>query len=158
MSYDQCLTKVRGGTKTSYHRHNGVSVGWVNSFLVSILFFLAEYFATFCGMSEVSEAGGRRARRCGENRPGRRPYGDFRSTVAPGARKRSERSEWSKNVAKYSAKKNKIPTKYEFTHPTETPLCLWYDVFVPILSSFILILNKLWWKITRYHTIDISNI
>ena len=34
-------------------------------------------------------------------------------------------------VAKYSAKKNKILTKNEFTHPTETPLCLWYAVFVP---------------------------
>ena len=44
---------------------------------------------------------------------------------------RGERSEWSKNVAKYSAKKNKLLIKNKFTHPTETPLCLWYAVFVP---------------------------
>jgi len=75
-------------------------------------------------MSEASVAGGRRARRCGENRPGRRPDGDFRSTGAPGALQRSERSEWSKNVAKYLAKKTKYSLKNEFTHPTETPLCL----------------------------------
>ena len=82
-------------------------------------------------MSEVSEAGGRRARRCGENRPGRRPVGDFRSTGAPGALQLRSLRSFRKNVAKYSAKKNKILTKNEFTHPTETPLCLWYAVFVP---------------------------
>ena len=49
----------------------------------------------------MSGAGGRRARRFGENRPGRRPVGDFRRTEAPEARKRSE---WSKNVAINSAK------------------------------------------------------
>ena len=30
---------------------------------------------------------------------------------------------------KYSAKKKKILTTNEVTHPTETPLYLWYDVF-----------------------------
>ena len=33
-----------GGIKTKYHRHNGVSVGWVTSFVGEYFFFLAEYF------------------------------------------------------------------------------------------------------------------
>ena len=98
------------GTKTAYHRHNGVSVGWVNSFLVSILFFLAEYFATFL-RNERSER-------------------SWRAEGAEVLRKNRLRA-FRKNVAKYSAKKNKILIKNKFTHPTETPLCLWYAVFVP---------------------------
>ena len=33
-----------GGIKKKYHRHNGVSVGWVTSFVGEYFFFLAEYF------------------------------------------------------------------------------------------------------------------
>ena len=98
---------------------------------MSILFFLAEYFATFCGMSEVSEAGGLRALRCSENRLRAFGPGDFLRTSAPSALQLRSLRSFRKNVAKYSAKKNKILTKNEFTHPTETPLCLWYAVFVP---------------------------
>ena len=32
---------------------------------------------------------------------------------------------------KYSAKKKKYSPTNEVTHPTETPLCLWYFVFIP---------------------------
>ena len=35
------------GIKTSYHRHKGVSVGWVTSFVGEYFFFLAEYFFLF---------------------------------------------------------------------------------------------------------------
>ena len=31
----------------------------------------------------------------------------------------------------YSAKKKNYSPTNEVTHPTETPLCLWYDVFMP---------------------------
>ena len=32
---------------------------------------------------------------------------------------------------KYSANKKKYSPTDEVTHPTETPICLWYDVFMP---------------------------
>ena len=89
MSYIRCLTRGGGGTKTAYHRHNGVFVGRVNSFLVSILFFLAEYFATFYGMSEVS-------------------VGDFLCTSAPSALQlRSPRS-FRKKLQNISQKEQNI--------------------------------------------------
>ena len=82
-------------------------------------------------MSEASGAGGRRALRCYENRLRAFAPGDFLRTSAPCALQLRSLRSFRKNVAKYSAKKNKILTKNEFTHPTETPLCLWYAVFVP---------------------------
>ena len=43
---------------------------------------------------------------------------------------RAEGAEVRRKSPGHSAKKNKILTRNEFTHPTETPLCLWYAVFV----------------------------
>ena len=98
---------------------------------MSILFFLAEYFATFL-RNERSErswrAEGAEVRRKSPGPKARRRFSEHWSARSPPA---SLTSLIPQKVAKYSAKKNKILTKNEFTHPTETPLCLWYDVFVP---------------------------
>ena len=80
---------------------------------MSILFFLAEYFATFCGMSEVSEAGGLRALRCSENR--RRAFGpgDFLRTSAPCALQLRSLRSFRKKLQNISQKEQNI-TKNEF--------------------------------------------
>ena len=111
------------GTKTSYHRHNGVSVGWVNSYLVGILFFLAEYFATFLLHSLRSlrfRAPGATVLRKSPSglRPGR--FSPHLRALRPPA---PLTSLISQKVAKYQPKRTKYHQKRIY-HPTETPLSL----------------------------------
>ena len=86
-----------GGIKTKYHRHNGVSVGWVTSFVGEYFFFLGWVF--------------------------------FRP---------------KKNI---SPEKKNITNKRSY-HPTETPLCLWYFVFMPpilkIVRGITIFFEKYW--------------
>ena len=44
--------------------------------------------------------------------------------------------QFSQNLILLSQKSNLL-SQNEFTQPTETPLCLWYDVFVPRFSLFL---------------------
>ena len=43
----------------------------------------------------------------------------------------------------FSANKKKYSPTNEVTHPTETPICLWYDVFMPPLQNSHLIYSFL---------------
>ena len=110
-------------------------------------------------MSEVSEAGGRRARRCGENRPGRRPVGDFRSTGAPGALQlRSPRSFRKKlqntqpKRTKYSPKTNLLiqrKHRYAYDMPFLCPHHPWLSTHAEFLipKRFFLANFTFTWKL-----------
>ena len=102
----------------------------INSFLV----IFCSFWLIFCNFLQ-NERGerswrveGAEVRRKSPGPKARRRFSEHRSARSPPA---SLTSLILQKVAKYSAKKNKILTKNEFTHPTETPLCLWYAVFVP---------------------------
>ena len=71
---------------------------------------------------------------------------------------------WPKAKKKYSAKKKKYSPTNEVTHPTETPLCLWYCRFLLIRTLYLtplillftrsilkLVSGKLWRKILCFY-------
>ena len=121
------------GTKTSYHRHKGVSVGWVNSFWLSKLLYFGWVRWNFVttGRSERRWVGtpGRRCRCSGRRRRFAPPPAPAAATAARHALPPSLTAPSFHKISFYSAKIK------QFTQPTETPLCLWYDVFLPTLPQ-----------------------
>ena len=97
------------GTKISYHRHNGVSVRWVNSFVGEYFVFLTEYFATFLR----NERRGVLVRFAAEAAAPLRGGGTNAAQPPPPLRGPKPRAAHSAKSCKISAKKQNI-TKNEF--------------------------------------------